>query len=41
MKLQTTLKPGQAVAIHVVRNQGAGRRAQPERYYLSGKLPLP
>lgn len=42
MKLQANLKPGQAVAVHIVRNQGgSGRRAQPERYYLSGKLPEP
>ena len=42
MKVQATLKPGQAVAVHIVRNQGAGgRRLQPERYYLSGKLPEP
>ena len=38
--LQTTLKPGQAVAIHIVRGMGAnGRRVEPERYYLSGRLP--
>ena len=42
MKLQSNLKAGQAVAVHIVRNQGGtGRRAQPERYYLSGKLPEP
>ena len=40
MKLQSALKPGQAVALHVVRTQGAGgRRAQPERVYLSGRFP--
>lgn len=42
MKVQSTLKPGQAVAVHIVRSQGpSGRRAQPEKYYLSGKLPEP
>ena len=33
MKVQSTLKPGQAVAVHIVRSQGpSGRRAQPEKY---------
>jgi serine protease Do len=42
MKVQSTLKPGQAVAVHIVRSQGpSGRRTQPEKYYLSGKLPEP
>ena len=41
MKLEASLKPGQAVAIHVVRGAGPNgtHRAQPERYYLAGKLP--
>jgi serine protease Do len=40
MKVQSNLRPGQPVAVHIVRSQGAsGRRTQPERYYLSGKLP--
>lgn len=45
MKLQSSLKPGQSVAIHVVRGltdaTGAQRRANPQRYYLSGRLPEP
>ncbi len=42
MKVQSKLKPGQAVAVHIVRNQGpSNHRLQPERYYLSGKLPEP
>lgn len=42
MKVQSFLKPGQAVAVHIVRSQGpSGHRLQPERYYLSGKLPEP
>ncbi len=41
MKFEANLKPGQAVAVHVVRGAGpvGTHRAQPERYYLSGKLP--
>jgi serine protease Do len=41
MKLEGSLKPGQAVAVHIVRGNGPSgtRRAQPERYYLSGRLP--
>jgi serine protease Do len=38
IRLQGTLKPGQPVAVHIVRGN---RRAQPERYYLSGRLPEP
>lgn len=41
MKVQSALKAGQAVAVHIVRNQSSSRRAEPERYYLSGKLPEP
>ncbi len=40
MKLQSALKPGQPVAVHIVRAQMAGgRRSQPERVYLSGRVP--
>ena len=39
IRVQGALKPGQAVAVHIVRAQGNGRRTQPERYYLAGKLP--
>jgi serine protease Do len=42
MKLQALLKPGQPVAVHVARGpNGSGRRAAPQRYYLSGRLPEP
>jgi serine protease Do len=42
MKLQAMLKPGQPVAIHVARGPNGGvRRAAPQRYYLSGRLPEP
>ena len=40
MKVQTTLKAGQPVAVHIVRNPGiGGRHGDPQRYYLSGRLP--
>jgi serine protease Do len=41
MKLEASLKPGQPVAVHIVRSAGPSgtRRVQPERYYLSGRLP--
>jgi serine protease Do len=40
-KLQSTLKPGQAVAFHVVRSiTMGGRHTPPARYYLSGRLPV-
>lgn len=41
MKVEASLKPGQAVAVHIVRGAGSAgaHRAQPERYYLSGRLP--
>ncbi|MFL6415914.1 MAG: trypsin-like peptidase domain-containing protein [Bryobacteraceae bacterium] len=39
MKLQASLKPGQSVAMHVVRGLTGARRGQPQRYYLSGRLP--
>ncbi len=45
MKFQSSLKPGQSVAIHVVRGvldpNGTQRRSAPQRYYLSGRLPEP
>jgi serine protease Do len=38
--LQSGLKPGQAVAVHIVRGAGGkAGRGEPERYYLSGRLP--
>ncbi len=40
MKVQASLKPGQAVAVHIVRSAVvSGQHSPPERYYLSGKLP--
>lgn len=41
MRLQASLKPGQPVAIRIVRGSGSSRRQQPQRYYLSGRLPEP
>ncbi len=46
MRLQSALKPGQAVAMHVVRgsimaSSGGSRHGSPQRYYLSGRLPEP
>ena len=40
IKFQANLKPGQAVAVHVVRGASiGGRHGQAQRYYLSGRLP--
>jgi len=40
VRLQANFKPGQAVAVHIVRSASiAGRHGQPQRYYLSGHLP--
>ena len=39
-KLQASLKPGQPVAIRVVRGSSS-KRQPPRRYYLSGRLPEP
>jgi len=40
MRVQSILKPGQAVALHIVRGSGNSRRAQDaQRYYLSGRFP--
>lgn len=39
IKLEATLKPGQAVALHIVRTKTAGHQVPPVRYYLSGKFP--
>jgi len=39
MKLQASLKPGQSVAMHIVRGLSGVRRGQPQRYYLAGRLP--
>ncbi|MBV8864053.1 MAG: trypsin-like peptidase domain-containing protein [Acidobacteriaceae bacterium] len=38
-KLQGSMKAGQAVAVHVVRSRVAGQRSDPQRLYLSGRLP--
>jgi len=38
--MQANLRPGQAVAVHIVRGTAPnGHRSEPERYYLSGRLP--
>ncbi len=41
VKVEGALKPGQPVAVHIVRGMGpsGSHRSQPERYYLSGRLP--
>lgn len=40
MRVQATLKPGQPVAVHIVRGPAIGaRHGDPQRYYLSGRLP--
>ncbi len=40
MRVQSMLKPGQAVALHIVRSGTvSGRRIPPTRIYLSGRLP--
>lgn len=42
IRLQRALKPGAPVAMHVVRSiDDGGRRSQPNRMYLSGRLPEP
>ncbi len=41
IKLQKAMRPGAAVAVHVVRSFGtAGRHTPPNRMYLSGRLPV-
>ncbi len=40
MKVQADFKSGQAIAVHIVRAPAlSNHRAQPQRYYLSGRLP--
>ncbi|MBV8073449.1 MAG: Do family serine endopeptidase [Acidobacteriaceae bacterium] len=39
MRVQTAFKPGQPVAVHVVRGAGIGHHGEPQRFYLSGRLP--
>jgi serine protease Do len=38
-RAQATIKVGQPVAVHVVRSRAAGRVGEPQRLYLSGRLP--
>ncbi len=38
-KLQASMKAGQAIAVHVVRSRTAGEHSDPQRLYLSGRLP--
>ena len=41
-KVQANFRPGQAIAVHVVRpTDVGGDRGQPQRYYLLGRLPQP
>jgi serine protease Do len=40
MRVQAAFKPGQPVAVHIVRSLSvSGHRGQPERSYLAGRLP--
>ena len=40
MRLQASLKPGQSVAVHIVRGANVGaHNVPPQRYYLAGRLP--
>jgi hypothetical protein len=40
MKVQAEFKAGQPVAVHIVRAPSlSGHNGQPQRYYLSGRLP--
>ena len=38
-RAQETIKPGQPVAVHIVRNNTPGKATEPQRLYLSGRLP--
>jgi serine protease Do len=39
MRLQAGFKPGQPIAVHVARSLSGGKHVQPQRLYLSGRLP--
>jgi len=39
MKVQASFKPGQPIAVHVARSMAGGKHIQPQRFYLSGRLP--
>lgn len=39
MKVQASFKPGQPIAVHVARSPSGSRHPQPQRLYLSGRLP--
>ena len=39
MRVQAGFKPGQPVAVHVTRSTSGNKHAQPQRFYLSGRLP--
>lgn len=40
LRVQTAFKPGQPIAVHVVRGGGiGGHQGEPQRFYLSGRLP--
>lgn len=38
-RAQAGIKPGQPVAVHIVRNSTPGKTPEPQRLYLSGRLP--
>jgi serine protease Do len=39
MRVQAGIKAGQPIAVHVVRGRAPGKSAEPQRMYLSGRLP--
>ncbi len=39
VKVQSNIKAGQPIAVHVVRSRSAGQHVDPQRIYLSGRLP--
>jgi serine protease Do len=39
MRVQASFKPGQPIAVHVARGIAGAKHAQPQRFYLSGRLP--
>jgi serine protease Do len=39
IKMQASIKPGQAVAVHIVRAGEAANQGPPERLYLAGRVP--
>jgi serine protease Do len=39
MRVQAGFKPGQPIAVHVARGGSSSKRVEPQRFYLSGRLP--